>query len=179
MDGFETCLAIVLEHEGGFIDHPKDPGGMTNLGVTRAAWERWTGRSATEAEMRALTPMGVAPLYRREYWQKLGCDALPPALALCVFDFGVNAGPARAARYLQQLAGAHQDGVIGARTLAAVQQFATTWGLTDTVRQYQQSRRNYYRQLKHFATFGRGWLRRVDAVESKALRLATAKQGVC
>lgn len=171
-DTFDAALKEVLHHEGGFVNHPKDPGGMTNLGVTRRTWESWIGRPTTEAEMRALTPATVAPLYRKRYWDENRCGRMHPALALCVFDFGVNAGPARAARYLQRLVGAKQDGVIGPATLLAVTDFVEREGAAEAVRQFQKSRETYYRQLPTFATFGRGWLRRVREVETAALRLA-------
>lgn len=168
---FDIALKEILHHEGGFVNHPKDPGGMTNLGVTRATWEAWTGRKASEADMRALTPVTVAPLYRKNYWDALRCDDLPPALALCVFDFGVNAGPARAGRYLQTLVGANADGKVGPQTIAAVKAYVAAHGVAQAVKAYQQARRGYYRQLSTFPTFGRGWLRRVDEVETTALRL--------
>lgn len=165
---FERALPVILRHEGGFVNHPRDPGGMTNLGVTKATWEGWTGKPATEADMRALTVDAVAPLYRKNYWDKLRGDELPPALALCVFDFGVNAGPSRAARYLQRLVGAAEDGEIGGATLAAVRAWVARVGEAEAVRAYQEARRGYYRQLSTFATFGRGWLRRVDETEAEA-----------
>jgi lysozyme family protein len=168
---FERALKVILRHEGGFVNHPRDPGGMTNLGVTRATWEGWTGKKASEAEMRGLTHAKVAPVYRKNYWDKLRCDDLPPGLALCVFDFGVNAGPARAGRYLQRIAGAAQDGVVGPATIAAVKGLVGRVGEAEAVRQYQEARRGYYRQLSTFATFGRGWLRRVDETETEALRM--------
>ena len=169
---FERALSVILRHEGGFVDHPKDPGGMTNLGVTRATWEGWTKRKTSEADMRALTPAKVAPVYRKNYWDKLRCSDIPPGLALCVFDFGVNAGPKRAARYLQKLAGAAQDGSIGPATIAAVKGWVARVGEAGAVRAYQEARRGYYRQLPTFATFGRGWLRRVDETQAEALEMA-------
>lgn len=168
---FDAALKEILHHEGGFVDHPKDPGGMTNLGVTRATWEAWTGKKASKADMRALTPAKVAPVYRKNYWDVLRCDDLPPALALCVFDFGVNAGPARAARYLQTVVGAGVDGKMGPQTISAAKAYVVTHGVVQAVKAYQQARRGYYRQLSTFSTFGRGWLRRVDEVEAAALRL--------
>jgi hypothetical protein len=89
---FDHCLDMLLEHEGGFVNHPKDPGGMTNLGVTRATYEQYMGRGVTEAEMRALTVADVAPIYRAEYWDKARCDDLPSGLDWAVFDWGVNSG---------------------------------------------------------------------------------------
>lgn len=171
-DAFTTCLAEVLRHEGGFVDHPRDPGGMTNLGVTRKTWEAWTGKPASEADMRGLTVAKVTPLYRANYWDKVACDDLHPALAMCVFDFAVNAGPSRSARYLQSMMGITRDGIVGPATVEAARGFVATVGAGEAVRRFQQSRRNYYKQLGTFDTFGRGWLRRVDAVESAALKLA-------
>ena len=168
---FEAALTEVLKHEGGYADHPRDPGGRTMLGVTQRTWEDWTGKLASESEMRSLTREKVAPLYRKNYWDAVKGDELPGALALCVFDFAVNAGPGRAARYLQKTVGAAQDGQIGPATLAAVDAYVTNNGVAAAVRAFQDARRAFYRQLSTFQTFGKGWLRRVDEVESAALRL--------
>ena len=65
-NNFDRCLEMLLHHEGGFVDHPEDPGGMTNLGVTRATLEQYRGRHVTEEEMRSLTPVDVASLYKTE-----------------------------------------------------------------------------------------------------------------
>lgn len=168
---FAKMLSALLAHEGGYVNHPKDPGGITNLGVTKRVWEDWTGCSCDAAAMKALTPAKVAPLYRARYWNLLRCDELPPALARCVFDFGVNAGVNRAARYLQRMVGAAEDGSIGPATIAAVARFTGAAGVAEAVRRYSQARRGYYRKLPTFPTFGKGWLRRVDVVESEALRM--------
>lgn len=169
-DAFDAALAIILRHEGGWSNHSKDPGGMTNFGITKNTLEGWLGRAVTEKEMRALTPASVAPIYRKNYWDACRCDDLHPALALCVFDFAVNAGPARAVRYLQRIVGAPQDGMSGPVTIAAAKAFVASHGAAEAVRQYSDARRAYYRQLGTFATFGRGWLRRVDETETAALR---------
>lgn len=172
MSAFDTALPILLHEEGGFNDDPLDPGGMTNLGVTKKVWDRWTGHVSDEAEMRALTPAKVAPLYRVQYWNALSCDQLPDALAVCVFDFAVNAGASRAARYLQQMVGAVEDGHIGPVTIAAVNAFVAEHGVADTVKRYQDLRSRYYCSLPLFSRYGRGWLNRVADVETAALRLA-------
>jgi lysozyme family protein len=168
MSAFDAALDELLAQEGGYVNNPKDPGGPTNLGVTQHVWEQWTGKPATEADMRALQRADVAPLYQRQYWEATRCDALPAALGLCVFDFAVNAGPARAARYVQQIVHTAMDGEIGPATLAAV----NARPAARLVRDYQNARRGYYRQLPTFPTFGKGWLRRCDEVETAALRLA-------
>jgi lysozyme family protein len=168
---FDKALAVILHHEGGYVNHPRDPGGITNLGVTKNTWESWVKRAVTVPEMRALTPKHVAPLYKARYWDALRCDEIPAGLALCMFDFGVNAGPARAARYAQMMVGAGQDGKIGPRSIEAIKAFVAQHGEAEAVRQYQEARRGYYRRLPTFSTFGRGWLRRVDEVETEALKL--------
>ncbi len=172
MADFSNALRVILHHEGGYVNHPRDPGGITNLGVTKATWDDWTGRNNTAADMRALTPAKVEPLYKARYWDVNRCDDLPAGVALCVFDFGVNAGPARAARYLQKEVGVAADGKIGPATIAAVKSFVTNTGGAELVRRYQRAREGYYRQLRTFDTFGRGWLRRVSEVETEALKLS-------
>ena len=135
---FDEALKVILRHEGGYVNHPRDPGGITNLGVTKNTWEAWTGKPATEADMRALTREAVGPLYRARYWDLLHCDQIPAGLAMCVFDFGVNAGPARAARYLQQMVGAGADGKIGPATIAAVKAVVARDGEAESVRRQER-----------------------------------------
>lgn len=171
-DAFTRALPVLLEMEGGYVNHPRDPGGRTNLGVTQRVWEDWIGRKATEAEMRALTVSDVAPLYRFRYWDAVRGDSLPAGVALSVFDFGVNAGPKRAIRYLQIAAGAFPDGKIGPQTLGKVAEFLAREGEAGLIRAYANQRRSYYRQLGTFGTFGRGWLNRVRHIEAEALKLA-------
>lgn len=169
---FDSCLAEVLKHEGGFANHPSDPGGMTNLGVTKAVYEQWVGHPVSESIMRGLTVQHVRVLYKVQYWDAARCDDLPAGIDLCVFDFAVNAGPKRAVRYLQLMTGAVGDGIIGANTLAQVQSYVRLHDKAHAVIRYQDLREAYYRKLKTFATFGKGWLRRVGAVRDIALKVA-------
>ena len=168
---FDAALKVILRHEGGYVHHKSDPGGRTNLGVTQATLESYLGRDVTEAEMRALKQADVAPIYRKRYWDAMRCGDLPAGLALCVFDFGVNAGIRRGVRYLQTMAGAAQDGLAGPGTTKAARDFLMQHGEAEAIRRYSNARRGYYKQLPTFATFGRGWLRRVDETETEALRL--------
>lgn len=165
---FDACLKEVLKHEGGFVNHPKDPGGMTNLGVTKATYEDWVGHPVSEKIMRGLTVDHVKTLYKVKYWDAVKGDDLPLGLDLCVFDFAVNAGPNRAARYLQRMVGAKEDGQIGPRTLSLLEQHIKAEGRDRAVMQYQDARNDYYKLLKTFPTFGRGWTRRVREVEASA-----------
>lgn len=170
-DAFNTCLTELLKHEGGYSNHPSDPGGITMLGVTKRVWEEYNGKPASVADMKALTAAKVAPLYRDRYWDTVKAGQLPPALAMCVFDMSVNAGPGRAGKMLQRLVGCDVDGNVGRGTLTAVQAFVGAHGTAEAVKGYQNLRRSFYRALGTFDTFGKGWLRRVDGVETAALKL--------
>jgi lysozyme family protein len=164
---FETALAAVLKHEGGYVFNKLDPGGMTNLGVTKAVWEEWVGRPSSEKEMRSLTPEMVAPLYRRKYWDKIQGDHLPDGVDHAVFDFAVNSGPGRAAKFLQELVGVKADGAIGPQTLQAVVRKDSN----ELILAYNEKRQAFLESLPTFATFGKGWSTRVAGVNTEALAM--------
>lgn len=164
---FDKCLKMLLKHEGGFVNHPKDPGGMTNLGVTKAVYDKWIGRASTEAEMRALTPKDVAPIYKKNYWDKVRGDDLPSGADWACFDWAVNSGSGRPAKALQRIVGATQDGAIGPQTLKMV---ASEDPKMIVEKMYDQ-RQAFYENLKTFETFGRGWTRRNKETKETALEL--------
>jgi len=166
-NNFNECLEIILHHEGGYVNHPKDPGGETNLGVTKRVYEEHGGTK----DMKDLTVEDVAPIYEKSYWKRVKGDELPSGLDLCVFDFGVNAGTGRAAKYLQNLVGATADGAIGPGTLGKVVAYVEEHGLENTIKSYQSARQGYYEKLKTFETFGRGWTRRVEETTELALKM--------
>ena len=162
---YDKCLKTILHHEGGYVNHPKDPGGETNLGVTKRVYQEHGGTK----DMKDLLVEDVAPIYKKGYWDKIKGDDLPGGLDLCVFDFGVNAGPGRAAKFLQQMIGTTVDGGIGPNTLAKVEEYVRENGEHETVKKYQEMRQKYYEQLSTFATFGRGWTIRVEETTKLAL----------
>ena len=164
---YDKCLETILHHEGGYVNHPKDPGGETNLGVTKRVYEEFGGTK----DMKELTVEDVAPIYKKGYWDKMKGDDLPGGLDLCVFDFGVNAGPVRAAKYLQTQIGTVADGGIGPNTLAKLEEYIRENGEHEAVKKYQEMRQKYYESLSTFATFGKGWTRRVDETTKLALDL--------
>jgi lysozyme family protein len=166
---FETCLALMLAHEGGFVNHPQDPGGMTNLGVTKRVWEEWVGHEVDEKQMRALTPETVAPLYKRKYWDAVRADDLVDGVDYCVFDVAVNSGPGRAIKFLQSCVGVTADGGFGPRTLAAVKEAEKD--PARLIEMYCARRLEFLQSLKTFETFGKGWSRRVQEVKDKALKM--------
>lgn len=170
MTRFEESLQHVLQHEGGFVDHPKDPGGATNLGCTKSTWESWCGHPVELDVIKNLTPQDVAPLYQEKYWDKARCEDLPAGIDYCVFDTAINSGPGRAVKFLQEAVGVTADGVIGPRTLAAVQ----LRGQDELIDEYCDKRLAFLRELKTWDTFGRGWARRVEEVRRTALMMAAA-----
>jgi lysozyme family protein len=163
-DNFESALEAVLHHEGGFVNHPADPGGMTNLGVTKKVWEEWVGHEVDEKTMRGLTPEIVGPMYKAKYWDKVKGDDLPSGVDYAVFDAAVNSGPGRAAKWLQGCVGVEQDGGIGPKTLAAV----SAMNPAELVEDYAKRRLSFLMDLPHWDTFGKGWGRRVAAVQTVA-----------
>lgn len=165
---FQRCLDLVLIHEGGFVDHSQDPGGITNMGVTKKAWEEYVGYAVNREEMRALTVAEITPFYRTRYWDACKCDDLHAGVDYVVFDLAVNSGPGRAAKFLQEAVGATPDGRIGPRTLSA----AADFGANLIISKICDRRESYYRSLPHFPAFGRGWLKRNEEVQKKALEMA-------
>ncbi len=165
---FSKCLDMLLHHEGGFVNHPDDPGGMTNLGVTKAVYEKYIKRNATEAEMRALTKIDVSPIYRSNYWDRGHCDDLPSGVDWSVFDWGVNSGMGRAAKALQRVVGVTADGAIGPMTIKATHNMKPQ----EVIVKMHSSRQSFYESLTNFKTFGRGWSRRNDETLEAALKMA-------
>lgn len=164
---FRRALAHVLAFEGGYVDHPLDPGGATNLGITRRTLARFRGRPVTKAEVRALDKGEAAEIYHRFYWETCHCPVLPPGLDLAMFDCGVNQGVGRATRILQRAVRVRVDGKIGPRTLAAVR-----LRKPETLLQEFMARRmwRYGLLTRLFPTFGLGWSRRLMATHTEALR---------
>lgn len=166
-DNFEKCLELVLRHEGGYVNHPQDPGGMTNLGVTKRAWEAWKKAPVTEQDMRGLTPATVASFYKEMYWDLAKCDDLPAGVDFCVFDGAVNSGVGRSAKWLQQAVGANPDGQIGPKTIAAVAEKDPKV----LVEMLIEQRLLFLQSLATWGTFGLGWGRRVTEVRATALKM--------
>jgi lysozyme family protein len=166
---FEECLARVLKHEGGYVNDPLDSGGRTNLGVTQRVWEEFVGHPVSEADMRALTPQKVAPMYKIKYWNPSYCAVLPKGLDYVVFDFAVNAGTGRSVKTLQSAIGCVSDGVIGPRTMAAINNAEPK----DLITKFSDARADFYQGIvarkPDQARFIKGWLNRVEDARKLAL----------
>jgi lysozyme family protein len=165
---FDACFDRVMQSEGGYVWDKDDAGGETNLGVTAGAWAAYLGRPIEPGEMKALTKDTVKPFYKQMYWDKVKGDDLPAGVDYVVFDFAVNAGVARAAKFLQRSVGAADDGVIGGGTLGKV-------AVTNKQRllaTFADQKQRFYNGLAlsnpSQQKFLKGWLARVDHVQDTA-----------
>ena len=167
---FDSCLAFVLQAEGGFVRNPNDPGGATNLGITLGTLSQWLGEQATVDSVRALTPETVAPIYDKLYWAPIHGDSLPVGVDLMCFDAAVNMGDSTSIRFLQDAVHVAVDGVCGPATLAAVKA-ADADALISSI---SSARMAYYRSRPTFPVFGNGWLARLAKTTAQALKDAAA-----
>lgn len=166
---FESSLSKVLVHEGGYVNNPKDPGGETNKGVTKAVYDSYRrDHGAPVQSVRLISDAELGAIYKSRYWDKLSGDLLPSGLDYAAFDFAVNSGVDRAAKYLQSLVGAVQDGKIGPRTIAAIED----QDAADLVDLLCDKRLAFLRSLPTWATFGKGWASRVASVRAAAMGMA-------
>jgi lysozyme family protein len=167
---FHQAVEVVLQHEGGFVDHPRDPGGATKFGITLETLSRARECPASVEDVRELTRTEAVAVYRSLYWDELRADELPPGIDLAVFDLAVNSGPVRAVRMLQTILGVPADGIIGPVTLKAARHADPS----ETIRRLTRARLGFLGRLATWPVFGRGWRRRVLAVEQGALRLVSS-----
>jgi len=158
---------MLLHHEGGYVNNVHDRGGMTNLGVTKRVYDDWIGRESTEQEMRDLTPDDVAPIYRKNYWNRVKADQLPSGLDWACFDWAVNSGSGRPAKAVQRAVGATPDGAIGPQTICLVMEKDPKF-IIDYVYTVRQA---FYEGLDDYKHFGRGWSRRNKETLEQALNM--------
>lgn len=153
LENFQNCLAVTLGYEGGWSDHPSDPGGATMKGITLATYRRFKP-GATKTELRNISNDTVAKIYRSDYWDKVGGDRLAAGVDLATFDAGVNSGPARARQWLMASIGGPDH---------------------DTVKRVCAKRLGFMRSLAIWNTFGKGWSTRVAGIEAKGVAWALAQ----
>lgn len=158
---FRNSLALVLAHEGGFVNHPADPGGATNFGVTQKVYDAYRRYHGLKLQsVRHIASSEVSDIYNKNYWRLVRGDSLPFGLDYAVFDFAVNSGVGRAVRYLQRAVGVEDDSVIGMLTLAAIEEKIKA-NEEALIAQYCANRMTFLQSLGTFKTFGKGWTRRV------------------
>lgn len=170
-DNFGRSLTLVLASEGGYVDHPRDPGGATNRGVTLATLSAWRGRPCSKAEVKALTQVEAGDIYRAKYWNNVRADELPVGVDFVVFDYAVNSGPSAASKTLQRVVGVTADGIIGAFTIRAVTRYIAVHGAARLIGAYCDRRLSFLKSLNNWLTFGRGWGSRVEKVRTEALKM--------
>jgi lysozyme family protein len=148
---FNGAFEILIGHEGGYVDHPDDPGGETKYGISK--------RSYPEVNIAALTLDKAKAIYREDYWDRVRADELPSELRFLLFDGAVNAGVAQSIKWLQRAAGARDDGVIGPITLAAI----ASSNPHKIASNFLGQRLKHMTDLRQWDQFGRGWARRIAA----------------
>lgn len=167
-DNFQSSLASVLISEGGYVNNPRDPGGATNYGITQHEYDHWRAEQGLQLRpVKFINTYEISTIYRTDYWGPAHCDELPSGLDYCIFDFGVNASPGRAIRFLQQVSGAKVDGLFGPSTV----QFVIHSDTSKLIEDYTTARLAYYKRLPTYDEFGHGWDNRAKAVEQKALSM--------
>ena len=166
---FDEALKRVLIHEGGYVNHPKDPGGATNKGVTQRVYDGYRDRmTLSRQSVRHIKSAEVAAIYRVQYWDAIRGDELPQGVDYSTFDAAVNSGVSQAAKWLQRALGVTADGAIGEATLDA----ARNANAPAVINKACDLRLSMLRGLKTWGTFGKGWSRRVADVRSVALDMA-------
>lgn len=155
---FDQAFEKLIGHEGGYVNHPQDPGGETKFGITK--------RTYPHLNIRALTLGQAKAIYRRDFWDKAGCDALPGGLAFDVFDTAVNSGVSRSAMLLQEALGVDADGKVGPITRASI---AAEPNKAALQARFNGGRLQFMTDLGTWGSFGKGWARRV-AENLKAIR---------
>ena len=167
-ENFTKSLQMLLVHEGGYVNDPKDPGGMTNLGVTKAVYEKYVGHPVDEATMRGLTHEDVAPIYKTLYWDHVHGDDLPNGLDYAMFDCAVNSGSSRSVSFLQRILSVRADGVMGQETLSQISKFP----VDQLIKDFDAERQKFLEGLDTFPHFGKGWTARISQVTTQALEMA-------
>lgn len=165
---FDSSLAFVLRWEGGYVDHPNDPGGKTNKGVTQKVYDAWrTASRLPKRSVRDIEDSEVEKIYQADYWAMAKCDLLASPLDLVQFDTAVNMGVGRAVRFLQASVGATVDGGFGPGTQKAVEAADPA----KAVVAYCYERERYYRTLAEKNTklevFLKGWLNRLNSLRAR------------
>jgi len=164
---YETCLPLLLAHEGGYTNHPNDPGGPTNFGITIDDYRRYVKPDATTADVRAMKLSEAKSIYRSKYWDAQRCDELPAGVDYVIFDYGVNSGLGRSGKVLRRALALPVNSSLDAAIAAA---HASDYQVL--IVSICDERLRFLQTLKTWTVFGVGWGRRVAEVRSVALAMA-------
>ena len=166
---YDECLRRLLAHEGGYTNHPSDPGGPTNFGITIFDYRKYVKPNATAADVRAMKIDEAKAIYRAKYWAAQRCDDLPPGVDDSVFDYGVNSGIGRSGKVLRRVVGLPDNtSVINDEVLRAV----AKRDAKAIIVAINDERLRFLKGLKTWPVFGAGWGRRVSEVKAFSLQLA-------
>jgi lysozyme family protein len=165
---YEESLRRLLVHEGGYTNHPADPGGPTNFGITIHDYRKYVKADATAADIRAMKVEDAKRIYRAKYWDAQRCDELPAGVDYAMFDYGVNSGIGRSKKVLQRVLGVTADGVLGPQTMHAVERSDPK----NVIVAICDERLRFLKRLRTWPVFGKGWGRRVAQVKATALAMA-------
>lgn len=173
---YPACYRFTLAFEGGYVNDPDDPGGCTNMGITIGTLQAWREPEMVScADVETLHPSEAFLIYAQNYWAPVRGSDLAVGLNLQVWDWGVNSGPSRAIRYLQQMIGVTEDGIMGPDTLAASEKFVKNEGIDLAIEQYGACRQDYYQSLDGWGKYGDGWTRRNEECMAEGRNLASTQ----
>lgn len=161
---FDTAMNFVRQEEGGLSDRPlaDDPGGLTMLGVTQATLDNFHADFPTQAQgfpldVAKITQEQATTIYWWAYWLEAGCDQLPQAIAIVVFNAAVQSGPTRAIRWLQEALGVNVDGLLGPKTRRA----ALSASPKAVISTYLSRQIVFETQLSNWQSNKNGWTKRL------------------
>jgi lysozyme family protein len=160
---------LLLVHEGGYTNHPSDPGGPTNFGITIEDYRRYVKVNATASDVRRMRLDEAKIIYREKYWDAQRCDELPAGVNYAVFDYGVNSGTGRSGKVLRRTLGLPVDSSTVTDAVIAGGRAADPKILIAAI---CEERLRFLQALKTWPVFGTGWGRRVAEVKSTALKMA-------
>ncbi len=176
---YQASLALLLAHEGGYSNNPRDPGGPTNKGITQAVYDAYRhDKGLASQSVKLITDAEVAAIYTARYWAKIDGDELPAGVDYALFDYAVNSGPSKAVKDIQRTINDNAnffgvsgrlnvDGDLGAATIAAIVKAAQN-NAEELIENYCAKRLAFMRSLKNWGTFGKGWTRRVEGAHDGA-----------
>jgi lysozyme family protein len=173
-DCYAESIRRLLKSEGGYVNHPSDPGGPTNFGITLGDYRKYVKADASAADIRAMDVEEAKAIYRAKYWGAMRGDELPAGVDYCVFDYAVNSGTGRAPKVLQRVLGIPVTGWMDDATVAA----ARAREARVLVQAICDERMRFLQGLKTWGVFGKGWSKRVGEVRAAALAMAGRADGV-
>ena len=166
---YDASLKRLLVHEGGYTNHPSDPGGPTNFGITIYDYKKYVNQDATAADIKAMTLAQAKSIYRAKYWDAQRCDDLPAGVDYAVFDYGVNSGIGRSGKVLRRvLKLVDNTSVVSDGVILAARRYDAKKLINDIC----DERLRFLTGLKTWKVFGTGWARRVREVRAAALAMA-------